>query len=121
MAGSCTSFGDRWRNAGHLGEKAFAELQPLWKSAIDHAAEPLETLQKQSVSLREAMIEEARSLGAAAMLRIDAVKALQQRWQAQVHAVPIDRRLEQKMWDAFRKPIDDAFDRKTQEREKAEI
>ena len=113
-------FGDRWRNAGHLGEKAFAELQPLWKSAIDHAAEPLETLQKQSVSLREAMIEEARSLGAAAMLRIDAVKALQQRWQAQVHAVPIDRRLEQKMWDAFRKPIDDAFDRKTQEREKAE-
>ena len=114
-------FGDRWRNAGHLGEKAFAELQPLWKAAIDHAAEPLETLQKQSVSLREAMIEEARSLGAAAMLRIDAVKALQQRWQAQVHAVPIDRRLEQKMWDAFRKPIDDAFDRKTQEREKAEI
>ena len=113
-------FGDRWRNAGHLGEKAFAELQPLWKAAIDHAAEPLETLQKQSVSLREAMIEEARSLGAAAMLRIDAVKALQQRWQAQVHAVPIDRRLEQKMWDAFRKPIDDAFDRKTQEREKAE-
>ena len=113
-------FGDRWRNAGHLGEKAFAELQPLWKAAIDHAAEPLETLQKQSVSLREAMIEEAKLLGAAAMLRIDAVKALQQRWQAQVHTVPIDRRLEQKMWDAFRKPIDDAFDRKTQEREKAE-
>jgi hypothetical protein len=54
------------------------------------------------------------------MLRIDAVKALQQRWQAQVHAVPIDRRLEQKMWDAFRKPIDEAFDRKTQDREKAE-
>ena len=113
-------FGDRWRNAGHLGEKAFAELQPLWKEAISHAAEPLETLQAQSVQLRQAMIEEAKVLGAAAALRIDAVKSLQQRWQAQAHAVPLDRRLEQKLWDAFRKPIDDAFQRKTTERESAE-
>ena len=113
-------FGDRWRNAGHLGEKAFAELQPLWKEAISHAAEPLETLQAQSVQLRQAMIEEAKVLGSAAALRIDAVKSLQQRWQAQAHAIPLDRRLEQKLWDAFRKPIDDAFQRKTTERESAE-
>ena len=113
-------FGDRWRNAGHLGEKAFAELQPLWKEAISHAAEPLETLQAQSEQLRQAMVEEAKVLGAAAALRIDAVKSLQQRWQAQAHAVPLERRLEQKLWDAFRKPIDDAFQRKTTERESAE-
>jgi ATP-dependent RNA helicase SUPV3L1/SUV3 len=25
-------FGDRWRDAGHVGEKMFAELQPLWKT-----------------------------------------------------------------------------------------
>ncbi|MDP2678020.1 MAG: DUF349 domain-containing protein [Rhodoferax sp.] len=113
-------FGDRWREAGHIGEKMFAELQPLWKAAIDHAAEPLETLQKRSLELRHVMIDEARVLGAEAMLRIDAVKALQQRWQAEAHRVPIDRRHEQKLWDAFRKPIDDAFNRKTAEREKAQ-
>ena len=113
-------FGERWRNAGHLSEKAFAELQPLWKEAISHAAEPLETLQAASVQMRQAMVEEAKVLGAAPVLRIDAVKALQQRWQAQAHAVPLDRRLEQKLWDAFRKPIDDAFQRKTNEREAAE-
>ncbi len=113
-------FGDRWRDAGHLGEKAFAELQPLWKAAIANAAEPLETLQAQSLTLRHAMIEEAKVLGAAPVLRIDAVKALQQRWQAQAHTVPVERRLEQKLWDAFRKPIDDAFNRKTEEREKAQ-
>jgi ATP-dependent RNA helicase SUPV3L1/SUV3 len=66
------------------------------------------------------MIEEAKVLGAAPELRIDAVKALQQRWQAEAHRVPMDRRHEQKLWDAFRKPIDDAFNRKTAEREKAE-
>lgn len=113
-------FGDRWRDAGHLGEKAFAELQPLWKAAISNAAAPLEALQAESLALRHAMIEEAKVLGAAAELRIDAVKALQQRWQAQAHRIPMDRRHEQKLWDAFRKPIDDAFNRKTADREKAE-
>jgi hypothetical protein len=110
-------FGDRWRDAGHLGEKAFAELQPQWKQAISAAAAPLEEAQKASLDRRHAMIDESRQLGEAPMLRIDAVKALQQRWQAEAQTVPLDRRQEQKLWDAFRKPIDDAFNRKTAERE----
>lgn len=113
-------FGDRWRDGGHVGEKVFAELQPLWRAAINAAAAPLEALQKRSLALRQAMIEEARVLGAQPELRIDAVKSLQQRWQAEAHAVPMERRQEQKLWDAFRKPIDEAFNRKTAEREKAD-
>ena len=112
-------FSDRWRDAGHLSEKAFAELQPLWKEAIQAAAAPLETLQKQSLERRHTMIDEARELGAQPQLRIDAVKALQQRWQAEAQGVPLDRKHEQKLWDAFRKPIDEAFNRKSEEREKA--
>jgi hypothetical protein len=113
-------FGDRWRDGGHVGEKVFAELQPLWKQAIANAAAPLEALQEQSLAARKAMIDEAEKLGAAPVLRVDAVKVLQQRWQAEAHRVPIDRRQEQKLWDAFRKPIDEAFNRKSKERELAE-
>lgn len=113
-------FGDRWREGGHVGEKVFAELQPLWKAAIDAAAAPLEAMQKISLTRRQAMIEEAKVLGEAPELRVDAVKALQQRWQAEAHSVPLERRHEQKLWDAFRKPIDDAFNRKTAQREKAD-
>ncbi len=113
-------FGDRWRDGGHVGEKVFAELQTLWKQAISHAAGPLEAFQAASLAQRHSMIEEAQQLGAAEVLRVDAVKSLQQRWQAEAHRVPIDRRQEQKLWDAFRKPIDDAFNRKSAEREKAE-
>ena len=112
-------FGDRWRDGGHVGEKAFAEMQSLWKAAIGAAAAPLEAMQKESLARRQAMIEEAAVLGAAPVLRIDAVKSLQQRWQAEAHAIPLERRQEQKLWDAFRKPIDEAFNRKTAEREKA--
>lgn len=111
-------FGDRWRESGHVGEKVFAELQPLWKQALALAAQPLENAQTESLARRQAMIEEAGILGAAPMLRIDAIKALQQRWQAEAHGVPLDRRQEQKLWDAFRKPIDEAFNRKTAERER---
>lgn len=112
-------FSDRWREAGHLSEKAFAELQPQWKEAIGQAAAPLDQAQKQSIERRQALIEEAKALGEAPALRIDAVKALQQRWQGEAQAVPLDRKQEQKLWDAFRKPIDEAFNRKTAEREKA--
>ena len=111
-------FGDRWRESGHVGEKVFAELQPLWKQALALASQPLEKAQAESLARRQAMIEEAGVLGAAPMLRIDAIKALQQRWQAEAHGVPLDRRQEQKLWDGFRKPIDEAFNRKTAERER---
>ncbi len=111
-------FADRWRDGGHVGEKVFAELQPLWKQALAEAAAPLEAAQKDSLARRHAMIDEAVALGAAPQLRIDAVKALQQRWQAEAQSVPLDRKHEQKLWDAFRKPIDEAFNRKSTERER---
>ena len=113
------AFSERWRGAGHLSEKMFAELQPVWKAAMAQAHVPLETAQKESTERRRALIEEATALGAAPQLRIDAVKALQQRWQAEAHAVPLDRKHEQKLWEAFRQPIDEAFSRKSSERERA--
>jgi ATP-dependent RNA helicase SUPV3L1/SUV3 len=112
-------FADRWRDAGHVGEKVFAELQPQWNEAFGAARAPFEAAQKASIERRQAMIAEATELGAAPVLRIDAVKALQQRWQAEAQTVPLDRRQEQKLWDTFRAPIDEAFNRKSAEREKA--
>jgi len=116
---SLNGFVEKWTAAGHLGEKAFAEIQPLWKAAMDAADAPLKAARAESLAHRKAMIEEAQMLGAEPQLRIDSVKALQQRWQHEAQAVPIERKQEQKLWDAFRKPIDDAFQRKTAEREKA--
>ncbi len=114
-------FGDRWRDGGHVGEKMFAELMPQWQAAIAQAAAPMEAIQQASLLRRQAMIEEATQLGAASMLRVDAVKVLQLRWQAEAQSIPMDRKHEQKLWDAFRKPIDEAFERKTAERRRDEV
>jgi ATP-dependent RNA helicase SUPV3L1/SUV3 len=113
------TFSERWREAGHLSEKAFSDIQPVWKDTMHKAHARLEVAQADSTARRRALIDEAVALGAAPQLRLDAVKALQQRWQAEAHAVPLDRKQEQKLWEAFRQPIDEAFSRKTQEREKS--
>jgi hypothetical protein len=111
-------FSEHWRNGGHVPEAAFAALQSRWKAVTAAAAAPLLTAQKDSTARRHALIAEAQQLAQTTPLRIDAVKALQQRWQAEAQAVPIDRKHEQKLWDAFRKPIDEAFQKKSAEREK---
>ena len=105
------AFSQRWREGGHLSEKLFAELQAKWKSAIHAAHEPLEAAQRASLERRKALIEQAQALASEPRLRIDAIKALQQSWQEEAHTVALDRRQEQKMWDAFRQPIDEAFAR----------
>ncbi|GGH63690.1 hypothetical protein GCM10010975_29750 [Comamonas phosphati] len=116
VARALRQFAERWRESGHIGEKLFAELQPLFKQAMAAAEAPLHAAQKASLQRRHAMIDEAAALGAAPSLRIDAVKVLQQRWQAEAQAVPLDRKHEQKLWDAFRQPLDEAFNRKGGER-----
>lgn len=116
MARALRQFAERWRESGHVGEKVFAELQTAFKQAMTAAEAPLKAAQKASVERRNAMIAEAQELAQAAALRIDAIKALQQRWQAEAQAVPLDRKFEQKLWDTFRKPLDEAFSRKSVER-----
>lgn len=116
VARALRQFAERWRDSGHVGEKVFAELQTAWKQAMTQAEAPLMAAQKTSLDRRHAMIAEAQALADAPSLRIDAVKDLQHRWQAEAQAVPLDRKHEQKLWDAFRKPLDDAFNRKGAER-----
>ncbi|MDO4795699.1 MAG: DUF349 domain-containing protein [Brachymonas sp.] len=110
-----SAFNQRWREAGHVSEKVFAELQTQWKAALQQAAQPLHAVQQASLTLRQQLIEQAQALSEGP-LRIDAIKELQQRWQQEAQRVPLERRQEQKLWDAFRKPIDLAFQRRSQQR-----
>ena len=109
-------FSRRWREAGHVSEKVFAELQPQWKAALQQATKPLEAVQQASLAIRQQLIEQAQALSSGEW-RIDAIKELQHRWQQEAQRISLERRQEQKLWDAFRKPIDAAFQRRSQQRE----
>jgi len=45
-------FADRWRDAGHVGEKVFAELQAQWAEAFGAARAPIDAAQKGSIERR---------------------------------------------------------------------
>ena len=111
-------FSERWRHAGHMGEKAFAQLQQQWKDAYKLAGARLHAAQKQSLTTRHQFIDQAKALAEVTPLNIEAVKQLQQAWQAEAQKVPLDRRTEQKLWESFRAPIDQAFQRKGPARER---
>jgi len=111
-------FSDRWRDAGHVGEKEFTELQIIWKNALKVASVPLEAIQATSLLKRQEMIRSSQELSSAENLQISAIKALQLAWQSEAISIPINRKQEQKLWDAFRYPIDEAFNRKKAESEK---
>lgn len=111
-------FSQRWRDAGHVSEKFYRSLQQQWKEAMTSASAPLEQEQKASRARRQELIAQAQALGAEPDLRIGAIKALQSSWQAEARTVPLNRKREQKLWEAFRKPLDDAFRRKDAERER---
>jgi hypothetical protein len=111
VARQLQQFENRWRDAGHMSEKAFVEVQNAWREAMKAARAPIDAVQQASVVRRQALIAEAEQLAASDVLRVEAVKALQQRWQAEAQTMVLERRLEQKLWDAFRQPIDNAFQR----------
>ncbi|PAT38655.1 DUF349 domain-containing protein [Vandammella animalimorsus] len=113
-------FAERWRNAGHVSDKIFTQLQTQWKEAYDAASAPLEQARKRSAELRRSLIEQAQTLAERQPLDIRAIKELQQRWQTEAQSVPLERRLELKLWDAFRQPLDAAFSRKSAQRHQAQ-
>lgn len=111
-------FSQRWRDAGHIPEKRYRSLQQQWKDAMAAASAPLEQEQKASRARRQDLIVQAQALGAEPELRLSAIKALQASWQAEARTIPLSRKREQKLWEAFRKPLDEAFQRKDAERER---
>lgn len=117
---SLNHFVEQWHQAGPLHEKALAQVHLDWKAALAVADGPLVAARQASLARRQALIADATALSALVPLPTDAIKSLQQRWQHEAQSVPLERHQEQKLWDAFRHPIDAAFQRKQREREQAQ-
>lgn len=111
-------FAQRWRAGGHVSEKVYAEIFPKWKVALAAASAPLEAVQQASIAKRQQLIEQAQALGEADGLDIKAIQALQNAWKEEAQRVPLERKREQRMWNRFRKPLDDIFSRRDAAREK---
>ena len=99
---------------GPIERRAKKRLQADFDIAVARLEMPLATVQARQVSERERLIAEAEALDPAARGALDALKSLQERWQEQARVMPLERQLEQTLWQRFRGARDSVFAQRKQ-------
>ncbi|MDP9109059.1 MAG: DUF349 domain-containing protein [Pseudomonadota bacterium] len=94
---------------GPIERRAKKRLQADFDTAVARLETPLAAVQAGQVVERERLIAEAQALDPAARGALDALKSLQERWQEQARVMPLERQLEQTLWQRFRSACDGVF------------
>jgi hypothetical protein len=109
LAGSVQRLRLAWSHLGAIDRKEKKRLDHEFSDALNTLQGPLEQQRKSEMSHREQLIEEAAAIDGHDRHAIDALRALQARWQEQARALPLERKAEQALWQRFRAACDAVF------------
>jgi hypothetical protein len=109
LAGTVQRLRLAWSHLGAIDRKEKKRLDHQFSDALNTLQGPLEQQRKTEMSRREELIEEAAAIDGHDRHAIDALRALQQRWQEQARALPLERKAEQALWQRFRAACDAVF------------
>ncbi len=109
MAGTVQRMRLAWSHLGAIDRKDKKRLDQAFTDALNVLQGPLEEQRKGEVSEREQMIAQVAALNPNDRHAIDALKALQERWQEHARALPLERKTEQALWQRFRTACDAVF------------
>ncbi len=98
-----------WSHLGAIDRKDKKRLDQAFADALNVLQGPLEAQRKGEVSQREEMIAQVAALNPNERHSLDALKALQERWQEHARALPLERKSEQALWQRFRAACDAVF------------
>ena len=112
MAGTVQRMRLAWSHLGAIDRKDKKRLDQAFSDALNVLQGPLEEQRKGEVSEREQLIAEVAALYANDRHTLDAIKALQERWQEHARALPLERKTEQALWQRFRAACDAVFARR---------
>ncbi len=101
-----------WSHLGAIDRKDKKRLDQAFTDALNVLQGPLEAQRKDEVSVREELIAQVGALNPADRHAVDALKALQERWQEHARALPLERKAEQALWQRFRAACDAVFARR---------
>ncbi|WP_075792303.1 DUF349 domain-containing protein [Massilia putida] len=121
VAGTVQRLRLAWSHLGAIDRKEKKRLDALFTDALNTLQGPLEEQRKSEMAVREAIIEEAAAIDPHDRHAIDAMRALQQRWQEHARALPLERKSEQALWQRFRAVCDDVFQRRKETMHEADI
>lgn len=109
MAAEVQRLRSAWSHLGAIDRKDKKRLDQEFADALNVLQAPLEQQRKEEVGQREALIDAVSALDPQDRHTLDAVRDIQQRWQQQARAVPLERRAEQMLWQRFRAACDAIF------------
>jgi hypothetical protein len=121
VAGTVQRLRLAWSHLGAIDRKEKKRLDGLFTDALNVLQAPLEEQRKTEMSKREEIIEQAAAIDPHDRHAIDTMRALQQRWQEQARALPLERKAEQALWQRFRAVCDEVFQRRKETMHEADI
>ncbi|MFK3736863.1 DUF349 domain-containing protein [Massilia sp. TN1-12] len=110
-----------WSHLGAIDRKEKKRLDGLFSEALNVLQAPLEAQRKDEMGERERIIEEAAAIDPHDRHALDAMRALQARWQEHARALPLERKAEQALWQRFRAVCDEVFQRRKESMHEADI
>ncbi len=115
LARALEHFQGEWRKLGPLEHtvphKAQAALQDRMKTAVARLETPLNESRRLEANKREQLITRAKALGGENQPRdaINKVRELQAEWQQHAKALPLQRNVENRLWNEFKTATDAIF------------
>jgi hypothetical protein len=98
-----------WGRLGTIDRKEKRKLDQAFDKALARMLAPLSEQRKIETAKREQLIAEAEALQPSDRHTLDKLRHLQERWQEQAKALPLERKAEQALWQRFRAACDTIF------------
>jgi hypothetical protein len=98
-----------WGRLGTIDRKEKRKLDHAFDKALAQMLAPLSEQRKIESARREQLIAEAEALQPSDRHTLDNLRRLQERWQEQAKALPLERKIEQALWQRFRAACDAIF------------
>ncbi|MYM66636.1 DUF349 domain-containing protein [Pseudoduganella sp. FT55W] len=98
-----------WGRLGTIDRKEKRKLDQTFDKVLAGMLAPLSDQRKIEAAKREQLIVEAEALEPSDRHTLDKLRRLQERWQEQAKALPLERKVEQALWQRFRAACDAIF------------
>ncbi|MFD2368328.1 DUF349 domain-containing protein [Pseudoduganella sp. GCM10020061] len=110
-----------WSHLGPIDRKDKKRLDAEFSRAMQQLSAPLAERREQEREQRERLIEQVRALNPQDRHALDKMKQAQEQWQQAARALPLERKMEQALWQKFRGACDEVFARRKESAHAADV
>ena len=109
LAAFCSRAAQAWQRLGTIDRKEKKRLDAEFNLVMQALSAPLADQREEEIQRREKLIVQATALNPNERGALENLRALQESWQEQAKSLPLERAVEQQLWQRFRGACDAVF------------